>query len=399
MARISVYMTGGIAAYKAVSVVRGLQKAGHEVRVAMTANSERFVGPATLAALTKWPVLDDLFSPGRQAEIAHIDLADWSQLALVVPADANILAKLAQGIGDDAVSTTLLALHCPRLIVPAMNSHMWENPAVQRNLRLLKEGGDRIMEPAVGRLAEGYAGKGRMPEAEEILAWVNDQLDLPAKGKRIIVTAGGNLEAIDPVRFIGNRSSGKMGFHLAEAAARRGAEVDLIYGNVSVPLPKDARIHLYPALSAQAMLEKLEELFPAAAALLMAAAVSDWRPKEAADHKLKKQAGVEEMTLQLVKNPDLLKTMAQKKRPDQVVIGFAAETNDLLANASRKLAAKGADAIVANDVSGDAFGGDEDQVTILEASKEIDPWPRMSKQAVADRLVKLTLDRMAEKNN
>ena len=255
------------------------------------------------------------------------------------------------------------------------------------------------MEPAVGRLAEGYAGKGRMPEAEEILAWVNDQLDLPAKGKRIIVTAGGNLEAIDPVRFIGNRSSGKMGFHLAEAAARRGAEVDLIYGNVSVPLPKDARIHLYPALSAQAMLEKLEELFPAADALLMAAAVSDWRPKEAADHKLKKQAGVEEMTLQLVNNPDLLKTMAQKKRPDQVVIGFAAETNDLLANASRKLAAKGADAIVANDVSGDAFGGDEDQVTILEASKEIDPWPRMSKQAVADRLVKLTLDRMAEKNN
>lgn len=190
MARISVYMTGGIAAYKAVSVVRGLQKAGHEVRVAMTAKSERFVGPATLAALTKWPVLDDLFSPGRQAEIAHIDLADWSQLALVVPADANILAKLAQGIGDDAVSTTLLALHCPRLIVPSMNSHMWENPAVQRNLRLLKEGGDWIMEPAVGRLAEGYAGKGRMPEAEEILAWVNDQLDLPAKGKRIVVTAG-----------------------------------------------------------------------------------------------------------------------------------------------------------------------------------------------------------------
>ena len=323
MARISVYMTGGIAAYKAVSVVRGLQKAGHEVRVAMTAKSERFVGPATLAALTKWPVLDDLFSPGRQAEIAHIDLADWSQLALVVPADANILAKLAQGIGDDAVSTTLLALHCPRLIVPSMNSHMWENPAVQRNLRLLKEGGDWIMEPAVGRLAEGYAGKGRMPEAEEILAWVNDQLDLPAKGKRIVVTAGGNLEAIDPVRFIGNRSSGKMGFRLAEAAAKRGAEVDLIYGNVSVPLPRDARIHLHPALSAQAMLEKLEELFPAADALLMAAAVSDWRPKEAADHKLKKQDGVEEMTLQLVKNPDLLKTMAQKKRPDQVVIAFS----------------------------------------------------------------------------
>ncbi len=207
------------------------------------------------------------------------------------------------------------------------------------------------------------------------------------------------MEAIDPVRFIGNRSSGKMGFRLAEAAAKRGAEVDLIYGNVSVSLPRDARIHLHPALSAQAMLEKLEELFPAADALLMAAAVSDWRPKEAADHKLKKQAGVEEMTLQLVKNPDLLKTMAQKKRPDQVVIGFAAETNDLLANASRKLAEKGADLIVANDVSGDAFGGDEDQVTILEQGKELDPWPRMSKQAVADRLLELTLARLAEKKN
>ncbi|WP_201330330.1 bifunctional phosphopantothenoylcysteine decarboxylase/phosphopantothenate--cysteine ligase CoaBC, partial [Lactobacillus nasalidis] len=377
--------------------VRGLQKAGHEVRVAMTANSEHFVGPATLAALTKHPVLDDLFSRQRSAEIAHIELADWSQLAVVVPADANVIAKMAQGLADDAVSTTLLALHCPRLIVPAMNTHMWANPAVQRNSALLKSAGDQVLEPAEGLLAEGYAGKGRMPEPEEIVSWILQQLDQPAKGRRIVVTAGGTLEAIDPVRFIGNRSSGKMGFRLAQAAAERGAEVDLIYGNVSVPVPQSSRIHPHRALSTLEMLEQLQQLFPKADALLMAAAVSDWRPKKAADHKLKKQKGVEELSLDLVKNPDLLKTVAKSKQAGQVVIGFAAETNDLLENAGRKLAEKGADIIVANDVSGDAFGGDEDQVTILEQGRELDPWPRMTKQAVAGRLIDLALDRLNER--
>ncbi|MGN1407192.1 bifunctional phosphopantothenoylcysteine decarboxylase/phosphopantothenate--cysteine ligase CoaBC [Lactobacillus sp.] len=393
MARIAVYLTGGIAAYKAVSVVRGLQKAGHEVHVAMTKNSEQFVGKATLASLTKHPVLDDLFAKEVQASVAHIDLADWSDLALVVPADANIIGKMANGIADDAVSTTLLASTGPRLIVPAMNSHMWANPAVQRNLAYLTEQGDEILEPATGYLAEGYSGKGRMPEPEVILAWVDQHFDRPLLGKKIMITAGGTKEAIDPVRYIGNHSSGKMGLALAKRAAQMGAQVALVYGNISVPVPKNSQISLYPVGDAAEMLAQVERLFPDSDALIMAAAVGDWRVKEKADHKLKKQPGVDELTLHLVKNPDILKNVAAQK-DRQVVIGFAAETNDLLANAERKLREKGADFIVANDVSGDAFGGDYDQVTILEKEQDPVTWPRMTKDQVAKKLLTLLANRL-----
>lgn len=393
MARIAVYLTGGIAAYKAINVVRGLQKAGHEVRVAMTKNSEQFVGPATLASLTKHPVLDDLFAKEVQASVAHIDLADWSDLALVVPADANIIGKMANGIADDAVSTTLLASTGPRLIVPAMNSHMWANPAVQRNLAYLTEQGDEVLEPATGYLAEGYSGKGRMPEPEVILAWVDQHFDRPLLGKKIMITAGGTKEAIDPVRYIGNHSSGKMGLALAKRAAQMGAQVALVYGNISVPVPKNSQISLYPVGDAAEMLAQVESLFPDSDALIMAAAVGDWRVKEKADHKLKKHPGVDELTLHLVKNPDILKTVAAQK-DRQVVIGFAAETNDLLANAERKLREKGADFIVANDVSGDAFGGDYDQVTILEKEQDPVTWPRMTKDQVAKKLLTLLANRL-----
>ncbi|MFK3587364.1 bifunctional phosphopantothenoylcysteine decarboxylase/phosphopantothenate--cysteine ligase CoaBC [Lactobacillus sp. 23-2] len=394
MSKISVYMTGGIAAYKAVMAVRGLQKAGHQVRVAMTRNAEEFVGASTLAALTKTPVLDDLFADSRRDQIAHIELADWSDLALVLPADANVLAKMANGLADDAVSTTLLACHCPKLVVPAMNEHMWKNPATQRNLALLKGDGVKVLEPASGFLAEGYSGKGRMPEPDQIVAWVQSFLTQgPLSGKKIVVTAGGNLEAIDPVRFIGNHSSGKMGCCFARAAAQMGAEVTLIYGNVSVALPQNDRIRLVKALSAKEMLQAVQAAFAQSDALIMAAAVSDWTPKTAADHKLKKQAGVDEFHLTLVKNPDILQTVAAGKRETQVVIGFAAETNDLLANAQRKLDSKGADLIIANDVSSNAFGADSDQVTLLTKGQAPESWPRMSKQEVAERV----LTRLAEK--
>jgi phosphopantothenoylcysteine decarboxylase/phosphopantothenate--cysteine ligase len=394
MSKISVYMTGGIAAYKAVMAVRGLQKAGHQVRVAMTRNAEEFVGASTLAALTKTPVLDDLFADSRRDQIAHIELADWSDLALVLPADANVLAKMANGLADDAVSTTLLACHCPKLVVPAMNEHMWKNPAAQRNLALLKGDGVKVLEPASGFLAEGYSGKGRMPEPDQIVAWVQSFLTQgPLSGKKIVITAGGNLEAIDPVRFIGNHSSGKMGCCFARAAAQMGAEVTLIYGNVSVALPQNDRIRLVKALSAKEMLQAVQAAFVQSDALIMAAAVSDWTPKTTADHKLKKQAGVDEFHLTLVKNPDILQTVAAGKRETQVVIGFAAETNDLLANAQRKLDSKGADLIIANDVSSNAFGADSDQVTLLAKGQAPESWPRMSKQEVAERV----LTRLAEK--
>ena len=209
MMKVAVYITGGIAAYKAVNVVRLLQKNGHTVRVGMTKNSQNFVGSQTLAALTKYPVLDDLWEKGKEAQISHIELADWSDAAIVVPADANIIGKMAQGLADDAVSTTLLATNAPKFVVPAMNVHMWENPALQRNLKLLKDDGVQILDPDNGRLAEGYRGKGRMPEPDKIYQWFIESMtkDLPLQGKKILVTAGGTREQIDPVRFIGNNSS------------------------------------------------------------------------------------------------------------------------------------------------------------------------------------------------
>lgn len=232
MSRITIYMTGGIADYKAVNVIRDLEKAGHQVQIVMTKNAEHFVTTNTLAALTKYPVLDDLWSKENQSSIPHVHLARWTELALVLPATANFIAKMATGIADDAASTTILATSAPKLVVPAMNDQMWNNPATQRNIAFLKEHGVEIMEPAVGMLAEGYAAKGRMPEPGAIVAWIKNFTEQQnvLQGKNIVITAGGTEEAIDPVRFIGNRSSGKMGISLATEAAAMGAKVKLIYG-------------------------------------------------------------------------------------------------------------------------------------------------------------------------
>ena len=389
MAKVAVYMTGGIAMYKAVQVVRNLEKAGHEVRVIMTKNAERFVTSNTLAALTKYPVLDDLWSKENEGSIPHVHLARWTELALVVPATANFIAKMANGIADDAASTTILATAAPKLVIPAMNDQMWNNPATQRNLQFLKGNQVQIMEPAVGMLAEGYAAKGRMPEPDQISAWVEDLLNKKEilKGKTIVVTAGGTEEAIDPVRFIGNRSSGKMGIAIAQAAANMGAKVKLVYGNVTIPLPQDKNIELFPAPSSEDMLMQVKQEFNRSDILIMAAAVADWRMKKVADHKLKKQADQATLELTLVKTKDILREVAKQKNPDQVVVGFAAETNDLLKNAEKKLREKGADMIVANDVSQNVFGSDKDKVTILRQNGTIEEWPEMSKKEIASKLL------------
>lgn len=387
--RITVYVTGGIAAYKAVLVVRELEKMGYDVRVVMTKMAEKFVSSQTFAALTKYPVLDDLWNKENEARIPHVELAHWTELAVVVPASADFIAKMANGLADDAATTTILASAAPKIVVPAMNDWMLSNAATQRNLALLASDGVQVMEPAVGMLAEGYSAKGRMPEPEAIAHYIDEFIKQgqTLAGKKIVVTAGGTREAIDPVRYIGNNSSGKMGIALATQAANAGADVVLIYGNVSANLPRRKNIRLVAAASSEDMLEAVQAEFKDADGLIMAAAVADWKTKKAADHKLKKQQDQDELQLTLVKTVDILKSVAQTKRDDQVVVGFAAETNDLLKNAEKKLKEKGADYIVANDVSKGVFGSDEDQVTILQKNAENLVWPKMSKKKIAEKLI------------
>lgn len=391
--KVAVYITGGIAAYKAVNFVRLLQKNGHTVRVGMTKNSQNFVGSQTLAALTKYPVLDDLWHKENEARISHIELADWSEAAVVVPADANIIGKMAQGLADDAVSTTLLATSTPKFVVPAMNVHMWESPALQRNLKLLKNDGVQILDPDSGRLAEGYSGKGRMPEPDKIYQWFSKNMtkDLPLQGKKILVTAGGTREQIDPVRFIGNNSSGKMGFAVATQAANLGAEVDLVYGQVSIPLPINHRIKLHPIKSTEDLLTEVKTLFKDEDALIMAAAPADFRPKNYVDHKIKKQKDINNFQIEFEKTPDILKAIGQLKTEKQLVIGFAAETNDLLVNAEKKLTSKKADYIIANDVSKGVFGSDENEVVILAKDGKQTSLPKMTKVELAKKILELTI--------
>lgn len=389
MAKIAVYMTGSVAAYKAVQVVRDLQRAGHQVRVAMTAAAEHFVGSATLASLTHQPVVDDLWQVTNDGQIPHVALADWSDLALVVPASADLLAKMAQGLADDAVSAALLATTAPRIVVPAMNSHMWANPATQRNLFRLQEDGVVVMAPVAGPLAEGYPGPGRLPEPAAITALVLSHLSGtgPLSGQRLVVTAGGTQEPIDPVRFIGNRSSGKMGIAIAQAAAAAGATVDLIVGHVQTALPEDPRIRVTQVTTTEQMLTAVDQAFTAATGLVMAAAVADFRPQTVPTQKIKKTAPGG-LRLDLVKTPDILQTMGEKKGK-RLIVGFAAESDHLIANAQAELLKKHADLMVANDITqaGSGFGTDTNQVTILSPTAAPEVWPQLTKSAVANRLV------------
>lgn len=387
-------MTGGIALYKGIEVIRSLERDGHQVRVAMTESATKLVTPSTLHALTHHPVLTSLWNDNN-SPVPHIELADWSDYAIVLPATANIIGKMAHGIADDAVSTSILATAVPKIVVPAMNTNMWNNPAVQRNVAQLRQDGVTVLEPAVGMLAEGYRGKGRLPEPSEIISQlrsiINGSIRGSLLGKKVLITAGGTREPIDPVRFIGNRSSGKMGIAIAKAAADAGATVELVLGQISVSQPVNPRINIYRVESTEEMQAKVTELFPAADILIMAAAVADFRPAQVANQKIKKQDDQERLGLQLVKTTDILKTVAEKKRTDQLVVGFAAETTDLVQNANSKLRRKNADIIIANSVAGDngAFGSDLNQVTILQLGTEPVQWSKMTKIEVAIKLIQL----------
>lgn len=397
---VTVVVSGGIASYKAAMLIRLLMKQGATVRVVMTAHATEFVTPLTFQTLTQQPVVTDEFTMTDPQHVVHVELADWTELMLVVPATANLIAKMAQGLADDVATTTILATTAPKLVVPAMNSHMFANPATQRNLAQLTVDGVRVLDPATGMLAEGYAGKGRMPEPDEILNWATtvflaQQTDLPLHGERVLVTAGGTREPIDPVRYISNRSSGKMGYAIAEAARNLGATVTLISAPSALATP--AGVTRIEVTTAQDLLTAVEAEFKTTDMLVMAAAVSDYRPATTAMQKIKKQADHEPLTLHLTETADILKTLATVKK-HQFVIGFAAETQALLANANRKLAAKKLDMIVANDVSkpGVGFNGDTNQVTMLRPAHEPVTTPLLSKADVAEQILLTALQTREE---
>lgn len=382
--KVALFVTGGIASYKACEILRGLQKNGCDVRVAITEAATEFVGPKTFEALTAHEVYIDVFE--SSSPIPHIELAEWADIALVAPATANVMAKMAYGIADDMVSTALLACSCPIIVAPAMNVHMWENPATQQNAETLESRGVFLVGPATGRLACGDTGTGKLAEVDQIvsatLARLRASSDLA--GKHVVITAGPTHEAIDPVRYLSNASSGKMGYAVAEAAAAHGARVTLVSGPVALPAPTGvAVVHV---TSAQEMLDATVDAFATADAAILAAAVADYRPAVQADHKLKK--GKEDLSsIELVENPDILATIS-KDRGDRIVIGFAAETNDVIDNAKKKLARKGCDLIVANDVTraDSTFGSDTDSVTLVGVHSETE-YPCMPKAEVANVIV------------
>ncbi|HJF86862.1 MAG TPA: bifunctional phosphopantothenoylcysteine decarboxylase/phosphopantothenate--cysteine ligase CoaBC [Companilactobacillus farciminis] len=382
---IAVYVSGGIAAYKTLNVVRALIKQQANVQVIMTKEAQQFVTPLTFATLSQRPVITDNFTAQTSNDdfIPHIKLALWTDLAIVVPATANIIGKMANGIADDIASTSLLATKAPKLVFPAMNTDMLENPAVQRNLQFLQANNVKVIQPATGFLAEGMTGKGRLPELDQIMTSIEEFFIEPKlKGKKVIVTAGGTKEAIDPVRYIGNRSSGKMGIAMAQVARDLGADVTLIT-SVKTELSGVNKIEIQ---TADELMTALQQEFPQTDVLVMAAAVADFKPMTVADQKIKKNPNEDIFTIKLTKNPDILKTIAATKT-NQFVVGFAAETQNLLDNAEKKLNSKNADVILANNVAqaGAGFGVDTNKMTLLQKNHTPETWPLMSKIDVAKK--------------
>ena len=398
MSNVALVVCGGIAAYKACEVTRALQKAGHEVRVAMTADAQRFVGIATFEALTHHPVLTDLYKmPGDP--IPHITLSEWADLALVCPATGNVMAKMAHGIADDAATTMLLACDCPVLVAPAMNVRMWRNAATQANVAVLRERGIGIVMPETGLLACGDVGEGKLASVDDIAVAavqtiVRGRRVQDLAGKTILINAGPTREAIDPVRFIANASTGKMGYAIAAEALARGAQVRLVSGPVSIEPPAGAEV--VDVTSAADMLEACLTSFEGADAAICTAAVADYTPKKVSGHKLKKS--VERLdVIELVETEDILAALSARKG-ERVVVGFAAETNDLIAYAQAKLARKGCDMIVANDVSrkDSTFGADTSRVSFVTAAGVEDmetlPLAQVAREII-DRVVALLGER------
>lgn len=387
-------VTGSIAAFKAAELASRLAQAGAQVDVVLTKAAQEFITPLTFRSLTHRPVITDLFDPNSELSLEHVALAQRAEAILIAPATANFIAKLSHGLADDALSCTVLASRSPVIIAPAMDVQMYENPITQDNLAMLRARGFTIVGPGYGRLASGLMGMGRLAEMEEILGTLRLVMGRTGDlaGRRIVVSAGGTQEPIDPVRHITNRSSGKMGYALAEAARDRGAEVVLVSAPTHLPAPVGAK--LVPVRTAQEMQSAVMEALRDADALIMAAAVTDYRLGAAASQKIKRSGGG--LTLELVENPDILAEAASLRpspgrRP--ILVGFAAESEELIANARAKLERKGIDLMVANDITAaDAgFGADDNRVVLLEASGEATPLPLMSKHEVAHRV----LDRVA----
>ena len=379
-------VTGCIAAYKSCEIVRALQKAGVRVKVVMTEHATEFVGPTTFRALTHEKVAVGLFDDPEDP-IHHVSLAQEADAFLIAPCTANVIAKIANGIADDLLTTTALATTAPLIIAPAMNVNMYDNGATRYNIGKLHIRGARIVEAGDGYLACGDVGKGRLADIEDIVSATLDELGVrrDLDGRRVMVTAGPTVEPIDPVRYISNRSSGKTGYAIARAAALRGADVTLVSGPVSLPAPEGVRV--VRVRTAHEMLEAAEEAFRDADIAVFAAAVADMRPRAVSDRKLKKSLDGDELgAIELVENPDILATLAARK-DRQVVVGFAAETNDVVPNAEAKLAAKRADFVVANQVGeGMAFGTDDNAVWFVDA-EEVEELPRMPKSRLADEIL------------
>ena len=386
--RILLIVGGGIAAYKACELVRGIRKAGGSVRCVLTEGGAQFVTPMTLAALSEQPVHSSLWDLKDEAEMGHIQLSREADLVVVCPATADLLAKMAAGLADDLASTLLLATDKPVLACPAMNVRMWLHPATRRNVERLRSDGINIMEPDDGDMACGEYGPGRLPEPDRILAAISTALGSSDKlaGRHIIVTAGPTHEPIDPVRVLANRSSGKQGFAIASALADLGAKVTLIAGPVSLATP--AGVHRIDVETAAEMRDALNASLPAES-VIMVAAVADWRA-EPSDRKIKKQPGAQ-ASLRLLENPDLLAELGSSPQRPRLLIGFAAETEDVVPNAQAKLDRKRADWIVANDVSGDVMGGERNKVHLVTAAGT-ESWEAMPKADVA----RLLAQRIAE---
>jgi len=406
--RVALAVSGGIAAYKAIEILRGLQRAGCEVRIAMTRHACEFIQPLTFRALSGSYVVVDDYAPDNPDPIAHITFSQTVDLFIVAPATANLLAKFANGVADDFVTSTYLACTSPVLIAPAMNTTMWEHPATRRNIETLRSDGVQIVEPDEGEMACRTIGPGRLSEPDIIVAaaleilrkdetkkLINDEAgDFTAKdlsGENILVTAGATREPIDPVRFISNRSSGRMGFALAEAARNRGAQVTVIAGVAGVTPPDG--VHVIHVSSAAEMRDAVAEEIGDATIFIAAAAVSDYRVKQQSKTKIKKSDA--ELQLKLERTADILGEVARSRRKGQLIVGFAAETNDLIANAREKLRSKGLDAIIANDVSREGMGFDSENNAVFILLRD-DPapieLPLMPKSEVAHRI----LDRIVE---
>ncbi|HEY4600359.1 MAG TPA: bifunctional phosphopantothenoylcysteine decarboxylase/phosphopantothenate--cysteine ligase CoaBC [Cerasibacillus sp.] len=386
--KIVLGVTGGIASYKACVLTSKLTQKGAHVRVIMTESATKFVTPLTFQALSRNPVYFDTFDEKDPQKIAHIDLADWADMIIIAPATANVISKLAIGIADDMLTTTLLATKAPVYIAPAMNVHMYEHPAIVKQMKQLENWGYHFIEPGAGHLACGWVGKGRLEEPETIIEVIEDHLTEKQilKGKKVLVSAGPTREIIDPVRFLSNRSSGKMGFALAKAAADFGANVTLITGPVHEHIhhPNIKRVDI---ISAEDMYNVIHKHYPTQDIVIKAAAVADYRPKIVHEEKMKKQSG--ELTLEMVRTQDILQSLGEKKK-DQFLVGFAAETTNVIENGLKKLKAKNLNAIVVNDVSeqGAGFAGDTNKVTYINRDEHLENIPLATKQNVAKHILR-----------